>query len=247
MNHFKTKNNKLEKLRGIFFYIGLIVAGGFTLLAFEWTFPTHIAKMGGVIVEEIEWDMNYVEPYEVEKEEEEIEEKEEETTSKSEDFEKVENDYKEKEEQIKEKKSPEKQAEFREGEWGEPEEIKEETPLVFAQHMPHYKDCKSLEEEERKKCTQEKMYQHFGKKIRIPETIKMLGRATYLAFVYFEINKKGEITNVKILNDEEHKIPKELEREAYNAVSSLPQLIPAKNNGKKVKILYKVPIKFTIR
>ena len=36
MTHFKNKNNKLEKLRGIFFQIGLIVAGGLTLVAFEW-------------------------------------------------------------------------------------------------------------------------------------------------------------------------------------------------------------------
>ena len=76
--------------------------------------------------------------------------------------------------------------------------------------------------------------------------IKIKGKASYVAFVYFEINKKGQVSNVKILNDEKHKIPRELEREAYNAVSTLPKMIPAKNHGKKVKVLYKVPIKFTI-
>jgi len=41
MNHFKQTNKKLEKLRGIFFEIGLIVAGGLTLLAFEWMTPVY--------------------------------------------------------------------------------------------------------------------------------------------------------------------------------------------------------------
>ena len=36
MTHFKNTNKKLEKLRGIFFQVGLIIAGGLTLVAFEW-------------------------------------------------------------------------------------------------------------------------------------------------------------------------------------------------------------------
>ena len=41
MSHFKNTKNKLEKLRGIFFQIGLIIAGGLTLLAFEWMTPIN--------------------------------------------------------------------------------------------------------------------------------------------------------------------------------------------------------------
>ena len=245
MNHFKTKNNKREKLRGIYFQLGLIIAGGLTLLAFEWTFPTHISQLGGVVIEEIEEDFEWTRPIEKEKVEEKIETTEE-VKSKSDDFKKVENDYKEPEEDKKVEKTPEKTPDFSSDKWGIVEEV-EEDPVPFVQCMPHYKDCKTLAEEERKKCTQEKMYEHFGKTIKVPQTIKMQGRATYTAFIYFEINKKGKITNVKILNDEKHRIPKELEREAYNAVSSLPQLIPASDRGKKKKVYYKVPIKFTIR
>jgi len=36
MNHFQKSNKKLEKLRGLFFQIGLIVTCGLTFLAFEW-------------------------------------------------------------------------------------------------------------------------------------------------------------------------------------------------------------------
>ena len=245
MNHFKTKNNKREKLRGIYFQLGLIIAGGLTLLAFEWTFPTHISQLGGVIVEEIEGDIEWIPPVEKEKKKE-VEETKEEIKKITEQFKKVDNNHKELEEEKKEEVVKEKAPEFNSEKWGTVEEV-EEDPVPFVQYMPHYKDCKTLEEAERKKCTQEKMYEHFGKSIKVPQVIKMQGRATYTAFVYFEINKKGKITNVKILNDKNHKIPRELEREAYNAVSSLPQMIPASDGGKKKKVYYKVPIKFTIR
>jgi len=244
MNHFKQTNKKLERLRGIFFQLGLIIAGGLTLLAFEWTTSIHITELGGIIVEEIEEDVFFNEELEI------IEEKKEEKIKQpkvdlSLVFTPVDNNKKI--EEPTEEKQKVEELTFNEGKWKEKEKIIEIAPVSFAQHMPHYKDCKDLKEEERKKCTQEKMYEHFGKNIKVPEVIKMQGKATYLAFVYFEINKKGKITNVKILNDEKHKIPRELEREAYNAVSSLPQMLPAKNNGKKVKVLYRVPIKFTIR
>ncbi len=246
MNHFKQKNKKLEKLRGIFFQIGLIIAGGLTLVAFEWTSPIHIATLGGEIVEEIEWDIEAVKPFEIEKEivEEKIKQPKVDLTK----IEIVKNEPIEKEVEIKEEVKKQSEVEFKEGDWKEVEVIKEEeAPRSFAQHMPHYKDCAELSEKERKICTHQKMYQHFGRTMSIPESVKMKGEASYMAFVYFEVNKKGKVTNVKILNDKKHEIPKELEREAYAAVSSLPEFIPAKDNGRRVKVLYKVPIKFSVR
>ncbi len=247
MNHFTKKNNKSEKLRGIYFQLGLIVAGGLTLVAFEWTTPVRIATLGGEIVEEIEWDLDYVEPFEIEKEEI-VEEKIEPPKVDLNKIEVIPDDkIVEKEINQTEEVKTKKVVEFKEGDWKEKEIIKEEAPKSFAQHMPHYKTCADLSETERKSCTQQEMYKHFGKKLRIPATIKMKGAANYMAFVYFEVNKKGRVTNVKILNDNDHKIPKELEREAYAAVSSLPEFIPAKDNGRKVKVLYRLPISFTVR
>lgn len=247
MNHFKKKNKKLEKLRGIYFQIGLIIAGGLTLLAFEWTFPIQIAELGGVVIEEIEWDYDYVEPFEKEKEEEFIEEKEEESKSTSEEFEKVDDDYKEKEEEKKEEKKQIKELKFKEGDWKEVEETPEEKPIFMPQKWPHYKDCAdAINEVERKQCTQEKMYEHFSNSIRIPEIVKMKGKGVYKVYVYFEVNKKGKIAKVKVLNKDKQEVPKELLRQAYNAVKTLPDLIPGKNYGKKVSVPYSVPIVFTV-
>ena len=244
MNHFKKTNNKLEKLRGIFFQLGLIIAGGLSLLAFEWTTSYRIAELPGVVIEGVESDFDHIPTFE--KEEKKVEKIEQPKVDLNK-IKIVKNDYKEPVEEKKKEEKKEETGSFDEGKWNEGEIIKEEAPKPFAQNMPHYKNCASLNEVERKACTREIMYKHFGKTMSIPVNIKMQGKGTYLAFVYFEINKKGEITNVKILNDAKHSIPKELEREAYNAVSSLPQLIPAKHHGKRVKVLYKIPIKFTVR
>lgn len=113
--------------------------------------------------------------------------------------------------------------------------------------MPHFKECANLPEEERKACTQEKMYEHFSKKTKVPESIKMKGQATYIAYVYFEVNKKGEVVNIEVMDDKRNEIPKELQRVAFEAVKTLPQLNPGKNYGKEVSVKYTVPFKFTVK
>ena len=247
MNHFTKKNRPLEKLRGIYFQIGLIIAGGLTLVAFEWTTPISNTTLGGVIIDVIEDDYVYVKDFEIMKEVKEVEIIKKPKVDLSQ-FEIVPDDKKEEIAEPEKEVVKKGEAEFKEGDWDEVEKVDEvELPVSFAQHMPHYKDCSELAENERKICTQEKMYQHFGKNLKIPESIKIQGKASYLAFVYFEVNKKGKVTNVKILNDEDHKIPRELERQAYMAVSSLPEFIPAKDEGKKIKVLYRVPINFTVK
>jgi protein TonB len=246
MNHFTKKNKALEKLRGIYFQIGLIIAGGLTLVAFEWTTPISNTTLGGVLIDEIEEDYVFNENFVIiEKLKEVIKiEKPKVDLSK---IKIVPDNTEEIKEEPKEFVEEEKATEFKEGEWERVEEVLEVDPIPFAQNMPHYLDCAAMNEEERKVCTRNQMFKHFGKKMSIPTRIKMKGAATYIAYVYFEVNRKGKISNVKILNDENHKIPRELEREAYEAVSTLPDLVPGKNHGKKVKVLYKIPINFTVK
>lgn len=243
MTHFKNTNKKLERLRGIFFQIGLIIAGGLTLVAFEWTSPIYISELPtpDVIAEE-PWDMIPIIPIEEEVEKPKVEEKNEPKTNPDK-LEIVKNDVKEIEKKEEKKKEEPK---FDKGEWKEVEKIEDEKPVFLAGVMPHFKNCAEMEENQRKSCTQSKMFEHFGKSIRVPEKIKVLGSATYKAYVYFEVSKQGEIVNVKVMNDEKHKIPKELERQAYNAVNSLPKMNPGKNHGKPVRVKYTLPIVFNV-
>lgn len=242
MTHLKNTQNKLEKLRGMFFQFGLIIAGGLTLLAFEWTSPKYAYELPPAenVLDDGIWEYPPLLP---EKEIEKPKVKISQPTLITDAFKKVDDDTK----IVEKEKEYTPPVEKFNSDWKEKEVIDEvETPFIVVSNMPHYADCEDLTEDERKKCTQDKMYQHFSKKIRVPEVIKMKGKAEYKAYVYFEVNKKGEIANVKILNNEKNKIPKELEREAYNAVQSLPNLIPGNNHGKNVSVRYSVPINFTV-
>lgn len=243
MTHFKNKNKKLEKLRGIFFQIGLIVAGGLTLVAFEWTSPIYIADLPTPdVVAEEPWDIPVITPEKEEVEKPKVKEKAEPKPDPDK-IKIVKDDFKEPEKKEEKKKE---EPVFNKDDWKEVEKIVEEKAVLIAGVMPHFKECEDMDENQRKSCTQSKMFEHFGKSIKVPEKIKVLGAAKYKAFVSFEVNKKGEVVNIKILNDEKHKIPKELERQAYNAVNSLPIMNPGKNHGKPVRVKYSVPIVFNV-
>ena len=108
MNHFKKSNKKLEKLRTVFFQLGIVIACGLSLLAFEWTFSTKIAYLGGTVIDEITEDFDTIEPFE--KEEKKEEKIKEETKPNTEEFEKVDDNHKEPEEDPKKEKTKEKKS-----------------------------------------------------------------------------------------------------------------------------------------
>ena len=239
----KPKNN-LEKLRGIFFQIGLIVSMSITFLAFEWTTPVYIAELPKPDIE-IEGDIDlelynhHVKP--IKPEIKPIAPKIDPSKINI-----VKNDPVDPTPEPDPDPTPDPDPGFDPNKWTKPEEIeKEEAPLPAAGKMPFYKNCESANENERKSCTEEEMFKHFRNTLKIPGYIKDLGKAEYTAHVYFEVNKKGQIKNVRVLNS--GRIPKDLEKEAINAVSTLPELIPATNHGKQVSVFYSIPIKFTIK
>jgi protein TonB len=237
----KPKNN-LEKLRGIFFQIGLIVATSITFLAFEWTTPVYIAELPKpfiTIEDDFEIPIIIYNTTPIKPEIKPIAPKVDpsriniiKTTP------------------VDPTPDPEPFVDpdpvFDPNKWTKPEVIEaEEAPLPAAGKMPFYKNCENANENERKSCTEEEMFKHFRKTLKIPSYIKDLGKAEYTAHVYFEVNKKGQVKNVRVLNS--GRIPLDLEKEAINAVISLPELIPAINHGKQVSVYYSIPIKFTVK
>ncbi len=59
-------------------------------------------------------------------------------------------------------------------------------------------------------------------------------------FVEFVLNRKGKIIDVAIKKG----VSKDLDDEAMRVVSSMPDWIPGEKDGKKVKVMYIVPINF---
>lgn len=58
----------------------------------------------------------------------------------------------------------------------------------------------------------------------------------------FIVNEKGKVTNIKIVRS----IDPELDAEAIRIISSMPEWIPGKEDGKAVSVKYAVPITFRL-
>ncbi len=228
MNRLNTNQKKLEKLRGIFFQIGLIIAGGITLLAFEWTTPTYISTLDGEIVEELEWDYPYVEPFEIEKEQPK-EDKIEAPKVKSEELEIVKDDYKEKEGEKEDEKKDIVVPDL--VNLNVKEEVKEDdTPKFGADKMPEYVGGI------------DKLFKYLSANIKYPEDARRVGIEGKV-HVQFVVNKNGEIKDVKIL----HGVNKWLDEEALRVVKGMPKWEPGKQHGKPVSVYYTLPISFKLK
>ncbi|MES2285688.1 MAG: TonB family protein [Bacteroidota bacterium] len=59
----------------------------------------------------------------------------------------------------------------------------------------------------------------------------------------FVVEKDGSIDNIKILNP----VPDGCTEEAIRVVKSMPKWMPGKNHGEPVRVLFNLPVKFTIK
>jgi len=85
------------------------------------------------------------------------------------------------------------------------------------------------------------MFQFFKEQISYPEVPRnneIEGRV----FVSFVVNKKGEITKVKV----ERGVDPYLDQEAIRVIESMPNWNPGKQRGKPVNVSYVLPINFKL-
>jgi|TARA_B110000438_G_scaffold303623_1_gene366044 periplasmic protein TonB len=61
-------------------------------------------------------------------------------------------------------------------------------------------------------------------------------------YVSFIVDKQGKVTNVKIVRG----VDKNLDAEALRVVSMLPKYKPGKQRGKSVRVMFTIPINFTL-
>ena len=61
-------------------------------------------------------------------------------------------------------------------------------------------------------------------------------------YVSFIVDKTGQVTNVKIVRG----VDKNLDAEALRVVKSLPKYKPGKQRGKAVRVMFTIPINFTL-
>ncbi len=224
MTHFKNTNKKLEKLRGIFFQVGLIVAGGLTLVAFEWTSPIYLADLPtpDVAVEE-PWELPpiFPEKEEVEKPKVKHEAKPKLNPDK---FDIVKNDHKD---EIDKKEKKKVEPKFDPRDFKEPD-VKEpsDDPFIIVEQMPSLPGG---------------INKYLSNNIKYPKKAKQID-AEGIVYLQFVVNKKGEIKNVKVLRG----VNKWLDDEAVRVVKAMPNWSPGKQRGKAVSVLYNLPINFQL-
>jgi protein TonB len=80
----------------------------------------------------------------------------------------------------------------------------------------------------------EKFYKYVGKNYTVPEEEGLKGKV----FVSFVVEKDGSLTDIKVIRD----IGYGTGKEAIRVLKSCPKWNPGEQNGKKVRVLYSLPI-----
>lgn len=117
-------------------------------------------------------------------------------------------------------------------------------PTIFSvEQLPMFKACKGLKRSEQKACFDEQLAKAISKNLVYPNK-DLENRRQGTAVVEFVIDEKGNITNVKALDN--NRATPAMQVAAEKAVSKLPKLEPAKQGDVAVKIKYVIPISFKV-
>ena len=85
------------------------------------------------------------------------------------------------------------------------------------------------------------LMKYIQKNVKYPAIAKEYN-ITGKVYVSFIVDKKGSVTNVKIVRG----VDKNLDAEAMRVVKSLPKYKPGKQRGESVRVMFTIPINFTL-
>ncbi|MCK4562882.1 MAG: energy transducer TonB, partial [Flavobacteriaceae bacterium] len=115
-----------------------------------------------------------------------------------------------------------------------------EVPFAHIDQTPVYPGCEN--EEDQKACMVKKITEHVANNFDVGISKNLgLEPGKKRVYVQFKIDKTGNIIDVKARGPHT-----DLEEEAVRVVSSLPQMQPGEENGKKVAVKYTLPITLVI-
>ena len=105
---------------------------------------------------------------------------------------------------------------------------------------PRFPDCEDVEPDKSKECFENYITNHIKKNFRYPKRAAK-NNIEGDVFIQFEITKSGYFINFSTIGPN-----KILEDEAYRIMSRLPQVKPGEYLGKKVSVLFGLPISFRL-
>jgi protein TonB len=85
------------------------------------------------------------------------------------------------------------------------------------------------------------LMKYIQKNIKYPAIAKEYN-ITGKVFIQFIVDKTGSVINVKVVRG----VDKNLDAEAVRVIKSLPKYKPGKQRGKAVRVMFTVPINFTL-
>ena len=101
----------------------------------------------------------------------------------------------------------------------------------------HYDKCAKLRGDELQTCSELSIVNEVKRRFKVTEQMKSIGgkQASIMSFV---IDKDGNISNIKTIQSQNKYIAKA----AKKAIESLPQMIPAMQQGRAVALQVQIPI-----
>jgi len=116
-----------------------------------------------------------------------------------------------------------------------------EVPFAAIEDVPIFPGCEKVAKSERRNCFQQQINAHITTNFRYPKIAFERGIQGRV-FINFIIANDGEITNIRTRGPDEN-----LEKEAHRIISLLPRMLPGKQNGKKVRVPFSLPITFRLQ
>ena len=226
MNTKKNKQANLERKRGLFFQIGLIIILLIFIIAFEWG-NTEKQQNEYVSIVGVEMEIEMVPIKIIEK------------PKPKKNFKKINHNFKiiENSEEINEENRLDNSVFENIPDWSETFIIEPEfEPIddnnesyIFADVMPKFPGG------------EEALKQYIFKNLNYPVEAQE-NNISGKIYVKFVVTKKGEVTNVSLIRS----VHPLLDNEAIRVVQSLPDWIPGRQAGKKINVWFTIPIIFQI-
>jgi len=212
----KNPDISLEKKKGLFFQIGLVIALVIVLGAFEWKSYDKVAyNLGQLNLDDLEEEIIPITKQEVKPPPP--------PPPPPEVIEIVEDDVEIEDEIEIEDTESDEDVEI------EIEEEDDEEFFMVVENMPEFPGGDLG------------LMKYIQKNVKYPAIAKEYN-ITGKVYVSFIVDKKGSVTNVKIVRG----VDKNLDAEAMRVVKSLPKYKPGKQRGKSVRVMFTIPINFTL-
>jgi len=212
----KNPDISLEKKKGLFFQIGLVITLVIVLGAFEWKSYDKVAyNLGQLNLDDIEEEIIPITKQEVKPPPP--------PPPPPEVIEIVEDDVEIEDEIEIEDTESDEDVEI------EIEEEDDEEFFMVVENMPEFPGGDLG------------LMKYIQKNVKYPAIAKEYN-ITGKVYVSFIVDRSGSVTNVKIVRG----VDKNLDAEAMRVVKSLPRYTPGRQRGKAVRVMFTIPINFTL-